>query len=144
MMERIGQLYGTPDINHWTRDKMWYGLDRIIEVLISNGKLIGIIIYKTKLSDEYKNFGIENSMEIKTLYLFDPIADSGCGNASFLLDRAKQIANQLDAKSIHVSVPEVVSESLEFFKKKGFSIKAKIEMQYIVNQFQYLLQMKLS
>ena len=121
ILERIGELYGTPDINHWTRDKMWYGLDRVIEVLISNGKLIGNFIYKTKLSDEYSDFGIENSMEIKSLYLFDPVTHGGCGHASFLLDRAKEIADQLGAKSIHVTVPEAVPESLEFFKKGGFN-----------------------
>jgi hypothetical protein len=32
LFEKIGYLYGTPDVNHWTRDKMWHGSDRITEV----------------------------------------------------------------------------------------------------------------
>ena len=143
MIERIGKFYGTPDINHWTRDKKWHGLDRVIEVLLSNDKLNGILIYKTKLSNEYSDFGIENSMEMKTLNLFDPEAHSGCGHASFLLDKAKEIAKQLSAKSIHGTVPEAVSESLEFFKKKGFSIKAKLKIRNKVDEFEFLLQLKL-
>jgi hypothetical protein len=32
LFEKIGYLYGIPDVNHWTRDKKWYGSDRITEV----------------------------------------------------------------------------------------------------------------
>ncbi len=54
LFEKIGYLYGTPNVNHWTRDKMWYGSYRITEVLVVEDKPVGILVYKTKLSNEYK------------------------------------------------------------------------------------------
>jgi hypothetical protein len=45
MLENIGHLYGTPEVNHWTKNKMWYGSDRITEVLVVEDKPVGILVY---------------------------------------------------------------------------------------------------
>lgn len=140
MLERIGQLYGYPDVNFWTRDKMWFKSDRIVEVLMIDDKMVGNLIYKTDLSNEYESYGITNSLEMKSLYLFDAETNSGKGYATILFNRILQISKQYKALSIHTTVSEEVPESLAFFIKKGFQIKGELPIQFKPNLKQYLIQ----
>ncbi|KAJ6644333.1 hypothetical protein Bhyg_09300 [Pseudolycoriella hygida] len=140
MIERIGFLYGCEDVNYWTRDKMWFNNDRILEVLMINDEMVGNLIYKTELSNEFQCHGIVNSLEVKSLYLFNADKNSGKGFGSLLFNRMMEISDKYQAKSIHVTVSEEVPDSLEFFRKKGFVSKAELPIRFKPNCKQYLLQ----
>lgn len=141
MIERIGHLYGFEDVNHWTRDKMWFKNDRIVEVLMINDEMVGNLIYKTKLSNEFECHGIVNSLEVKSLYLFDADNNSGKGFGTLLFNRMMEISEEYQTKSIHVTVSEEVPESLEFFRTKGFASKVELPIKFKPNVNQHLMQL---
>ncbi len=95
-------------------EKIGKGYDRLCEGLFIDKKLTGLIVYKKKLVDK--------GLEVKTLTLLDPTADSGHGFGSILLQRAEQIARQRKAESIILTVSSTKPEALTFFQKKGFAI----------------------
>ncbi len=133
-------MYGYEDVNYWTREKMWFNNDRIVEVLMIHGEMVGNLIYKTKLSNEYECHGIVNSLEVKSLYLFDADKNSGKGFGTQLFKRMLEISEEYHAKSIHVTVSEEVPESMEFFRKKGFVEKAELPIIFKPNVKQHLMQ----
>jgi L-amino acid N-acyltransferase YncA len=140
ILEKIGHLYGTPEVNHWTRNKMWYGSDRITEVLVVEDKPVGILVYKTKLSNEYKEYGIENSLEMKSMFVFNVEKNGGLGYGSRLFKRILQVSREYNATSIHCTVSEEVPETMAFLKKKGFVVKGKFPIQYKKGFNEYLFQ----
>ena len=110
-------------------EKIRVGEDRRCEVLYCNEQVEGILVYKSKNSDEYSDFGISNALELKTLILTQK---SNKFSGLFVSILYKQIG--LAALEYHSSciVSTVSSEKAEAFnvaKKLGFikvhSLKGK-------------------
>lgn len=140
LQKRIGELYGDETVNYWTRKKMWYKKDRIVLVLKIDGRMVGNLIYKTELSSEYEQYGIVNSLEVKSLYLFDADENSGKGYGTLLFEKLMEVYEKSGADSIHVTVSEKVEDSEKFFLKKGFVKKTELQIPFKPNVKQYLMQ----
>lgn len=140
LLKRIGELYGDETDNYWTREKMWYKEDRIVLVLMIDDRMVGNLIYKTELSNEYEQYGIVNSLEVKSLYLFDADKNSGKGYGTLLFEKLMEVYEKSGADSIHVTVSEKVEDSEKFFLRKGFVKKAELPIPFKQNVNQYLMQ----
>jgi GNAT superfamily N-acetyltransferase len=106
--------------------KIKEGTDRKCKLLYHLDQPVGVIVYKTALSNEYEAYGIKNSLELKTLFVIDAKNNSGKGIGKQLVDKVIKIARKLHASSIHVTVNEKVEESTVFFKKNRFVILASL------------------
>jgi ribosomal protein S18 acetylase RimI-like enzyme len=113
--------------------------DRHCELLILDNEIIGILVYKLKLTDEFKNYYLTQSFEIKTLALINPEKTGGRGYGSLLLQRAAQIAINKEAKSLLVTVSTGKPEVLSFFINAGFKVINVFVNQYKVGLNEYLL-----
>ncbi|MEM1312589.1 MAG: GNAT family N-acetyltransferase [Patescibacteria group bacterium] len=110
--------------------KIKKGEDRTCKILLAD-KEVGLLIYKTELSEEYSNYSIYGALEIKTLIVVDPDKNSGRGYGSRLLQEAFDYAKSLNAESVVVTVSSRKPESLEFFQKKGFDQVTHFADKYI-------------
>lgn len=113
--------------------------DRTCEMLFEDDKEVGLIVFKNQLSNEYANLLINNSMEIKTLFVIEPEKNSGRGIASLLLLHIVANALQLEADSLLVTVSTGKPESKKFFLDKEFRIKEVIKNKYVHGYDEYLL-----
>ncbi len=131
-------LYGSQED---ALSKIALGKDRACYLLYENDSPVGIIAYKTVLSDEFAAFKIDRSIEIKSLFVVDSGNNSGRGLGSRLLDRIVQGVKGLALKpdSFHVTVSASKGESLNFFMGKGFRIRHTWEGKYKTNMIEYLL-----
>ena len=116
-------------------------MDRTSEVLFSseNQNELGIIVYKKALSNEFSGIGFSNTFEIKTLFVIDPLKNSGKKNASKLLKHIAKKAVDQDAKSIFVTVSSAKPETLAFFLAHGFRIAEKRKSLYVEGLDEYFL-----
>lgn len=132
----IEPLYGSqePALSKIQADK-----DRKCRLLYDNETAVGVVVYKTKTSNEYGNHGIWNSLEIKTLCLTKPKEQSGRGYGSELLKKVDEAAREMCATSIHVTVNEQAQTSLNFFQKKGFKIVHTFESPHLKNKKEFIL-----
>lgn len=119
--------------------KIFRGLDRTGELLLENGTPAGILVYKNKPTNEFKDFGIENSTEIKTLMLIDPERSSGRGLGSHLMNRVDEVAISSKAFGEHVTVSGNKEDSMSFFKKKGFETVLIWKDIYVHNSDEHLM-----
>jgi L-amino acid N-acyltransferase YncA len=103
---------------------------------------VGILVYKTKGSNEFANLGVENSLEIKTLFVINSEKNSGKGIGSDLLKRVENKAREELFPSVHVTVSETKKDSLHFFSKKGFQIVQTWDGKYVENTKEHLLNKK--
>jgi GNAT superfamily N-acetyltransferase len=115
--------------------------DRICFLQFVNDSAVGVLVFKTTTSDEYADLGIKNSIEIKSLFLYDPAKNSGLGYASNLL---KKLFRELEMRQIaysgiHVTVSADVPDSLAFFLKKGFFEVHRWKGRYIPDVDEILL-----
>jgi WD40 repeat protein len=122
IFERIlTPLYGSQEE---ALKKIDLGQDRLCYLLYENENPVGVIAFKTLLSNEFAQYDITDSVEIKSLFLIDPERNSGKGLGGMLL---KKVADEVERlclpyKSFHVTVSESKQDSLFFFRKKGFRI----------------------
>lgn len=112
----IKPLYGCQEA---ALKKIQASTDRKCEILFDGKDAVGLVVYKTLLSNE---FDLKKSLEIKTLCLLKPKEKSGKGYGSLLLSNVVKAAKVLKAENIHVTVNTQVQTSLQFFTKKGFKI----------------------
>lgn len=117
------------------------GLDRKCFLLYEGKQAVGVLQFKTILSDEFSDLGVSRSIEIKSLFVDHSVNNSGRGLGSALVDKLKEEVDQLGLKhlGIHVTVSETKKESLMFFQKKGFEIAHKWQDRYIKGTAEYLL-----
>lgn len=97
--KRIAPIYG--DQKKALRQIEADSSDRTLEVLHLNqppddgvrqiqAEIDGVLLYKNAPTDEYRQYGLANSLEVKTLCLL-PDAPNGRGGGSYLMDRAMQV-----------------------------------------------------
>ena len=115
--------------------KLFTGRDRKGRLACINDSPCGLIVYKLQPTDEYADVGVSNSLEIKSLFLIDAEKHSGKG----LLQYVTQKANATKANTLHVTVSELVPESLRFFYRNGFRLVRDFPGKYIENVTEHLL-----
>jgi WD40 repeat protein len=115
--------------------------DRKAFLLYEGESPVGVLVFKTVLSSEFSEFGIKDSIEIKSLFVDQSVHNSGKGLGSALIDKLKEEVAKLNVphKGIHVTVSETKEESLLFFKKKGFQIVHAWKERYKKGVTEYLL-----
>lgn len=103
--------------------KIEKGKDRVCELLQTNSmKDVGLVVYKTVLSNEFSQAHIYNALEIKTLFVINPAKNSGKGIATLVLEHVAKVAIGLNAHGIVMTVSSEKPESLIFALKRGFRI----------------------
>jgi hypothetical protein len=112
----IGPIYGNQKS---AIAKIKEGQDRTCEVMLKYDNPIGIIVYKSKLQNEY---GLENALELKTLFLLNPHKNSGQGYGSRLFQRIDEIAEAMGANIIYCTASSKVQNSINCALKNGFKI----------------------
>ncbi len=117
------------------------GFDRKCFLLYEGKQAVGVLQFKTVLSDEFEEFGASKSIEIKSLFVDHSVNNSGRGLGSTLVDKLKEEVDKLGLEhlGIHVTVSETKKESLMFFQKKGFEIVHKWQDRYLPGVAEYLL-----
>ena len=115
--------------------------DRHCYLLCNEEFPAGILMFKTVLTNEFAEYGITNSVEIKSLFVDNAAQNSGRGLGSCLIDKLKEEVSRLalGENGIHVTVSETKEDSLAFFKKKNFSIVHAWKDRYLPGVTEYLL-----
>lgn len=108
----IASIYGSQER---ALNKIGQGSDRLCEMLYDGREPKALIVYKKELNER-------KALELKTLIVLNPRADSGKGYGSFLISRIVEIAKMRLAQFIEVSVSSQKPEVLAFFQKKAFVI----------------------
>lgn len=141
--EVLEPLYGPQES---ALKKIAEGKDRKCFLLHAGETPVGVLAFKTFLSKEFEEYGIKNSIEIKSLFVVDADQNSGRGIGSALLAKALEEIEKLkvDAQAIHVTVSETKKESLQFFLKKGFVRKYFCVNRYAKNIKEHVLACKLT
>lgn len=117
------------------------GLDRKCFLLYESEVPVGVLVFKTVLSNEFDQYGVRDSIEIKSLFLDQSVNNSGRGLGSTLLDKLQEEVRKLGFAdhALHVTVSETKGESLFFFRKKGFLVTHAWEGKYQKGVIEYLL-----
>ncbi len=126
-LNTIEPLYGSQE---HAIQKIAAAKDRICIVLTQGTDLIGFIVFKKTLTNEFRKFGLHNFLETKTLALVNPESMSGKRYGSLLLLCLAKEAIERSAHGIFVTVSSGKPEAYEFFKKNGFKIIKKIKNLY--------------
>ena len=122
---QLEPLYGSQDN---ALDKIFNIRDRAANVIINDiGSIAGVLVYKNNPVDEH---GLVNALEIKTLMLINPEENGGRGYGAMLLREAEDVALNISAQSIMVTVAADKPESQSFFMKHGFSVWGEINDAY--------------
>ena len=116
--------------------------DRQCLVLVENGSPVAILVYKAKPTSEFSRYNIENSLEVKTFMLINP--DSADSERHFmkLYSKVVEIAKQIHASGIHVTVSEKVTWTMSFLKKMGFKICRYWKDKYVQGLTECMLCMQ--
>ena len=131
-------LYGSQES---ALKKIEEGTDRKCYLLCEKIAPVGVIVFKTCLSNEFAEHKIEKSIEIKSLFVVDAEKNSGRGIGTKLLNKIIEEAEKLklNHESFHVTVSETKTESLTFFKQKKFNIVHAWKDLYKKGVTEYLL-----
>ncbi len=113
-------------------------IDRTCEIMFKYDNPVGLIVYKNKLQNEY---GLENALELKSLFLLNPIKNSGQGYGSKLFQRVESIANTMGTNTIYCTASSRVENSIKCAIKNGYEIVRILEKKK--NNILYLLTKKL-
>jgi len=113
--------------------------DRKCIVLVENGSPVAILVYKVKPTSEFSRYDIENCLEVKTFMLINPDSKDSEGHFVKLYSKVVDIAKQIHASGIHVTVSEKVTWTMSFLKKMGFNIYRNWKDKYVQGVTEYLL-----
>ena len=98
---------------------------------------------KTIVNNEFFDVGVNNTIEIKALFVIDPEIRKGKGYGSKLYQEALKIANQTGADNLAVTISCNKTESLAFFTRKDFEIRKDMPDKYIQGKTEYLIIKKI-
>ena len=115
-------------------EKIFVTQDRECMVLVNqNSKIIGLVVYKKVITNEY---GL-NGIEIKTLVVY-PSTERRQGYGSMLLNSVIEYGKIIGASWIWTSVSESASEAQSFFTNKGFkAVHTKVNSH--LNEDEYVM-----
>ncbi len=100
------------------------GLDRVCEVMLKYDNPVGLVVYKKKLQNEY---GLKNALELKSLFLFNPVKNSRQGYGSRLFKKIDEIARDMGTNLIYCTASSKVSNSIQCAVKNGYEIERILE-----------------
>lgn len=121
-------------------EKILNTTDRICRLAYADETPCGVVVFKTKLSNEFVEEGITESLEVKSLFLIDAANNSGKGYGQELIEYVLENAKAMEAKSIHLTVSENVPESLRFFQKHSFECVKVMNGKYLEGKNEFLLK----
>ena len=101
-------------------EKIKIGFDRECEIFFVKDVPKGIIVYKSKLQNE---FGLRDAFELKTLLLFDRLNDKGLGKELFL--RANFVAKNMGAKYIFCTISDKNPNLFNSLQRDGWHVLKK-------------------
>lgn len=114
--------------------------DRTCFLLYDGNNPVGVLQFKNAPTDEFAEFGVTNSIEIKSLFVNQSQSNSGRGLGSMLIGKLFEEVRKLPPHGgIHVTVSEDKQESLLFFQKKGFRIVHTWDGRYHKGKKEHLL-----
>jgi len=116
--------------------------DRKCLVLVENGSPVAILVYKVKPTSEFSRYDIENSLEVKTFMLINPGSKDSEGHFVQLYSKVVDIAKQIHASGIHVTVSEKVTWTMSFLKQMGFKIRRHWKDKYVQGVTECMLFMQ--
>jgi hypothetical protein len=116
-------------------------VDRKCFLLYEETVAVGVLVFKTFLSNEFEKLGITDSIEIKSLFVDKPTQNSGRGLGGVLIDKVQEEVAKLNLrhKSLHVTVSETKKDSLSFFIVKDFQFIHRWPGKYQPGVIEYLL-----
>ncbi len=124
----IAPLYGDQKS---ALEKIASAQDRLSYMLLNQeSDALGVVIFKSQLSQEFESLGINNAIELKTLFVVNANKNSGVGLGSQLFSQCLNYAQLVNAQNIVVTVSEEKDESLKFFERKGFQRVNALEGKY--------------
>lgn len=136
----IKPLYGNQDE---AIRKIQHAFDRTCRLLVDGKEekstLAGILVYKNEPTNEFSYLGAENALEIKTLFITNQSAYGGQGLGSRLMHKVDKVAKDAKFNSIVVTVSSKVTQSLEFFQRKGFVTAQIIQDKYQVGASEHIM-----
>lgn len=134
----IKPLYGPQED---ALNKIGQAKDRACYMLYEGNRPVGVIVFKTELSNEFASSNIHDSIEIKSLFVVDSTSNSGRGLGTTLLNKIIEEGEKLKINhaGFHVTVSETKQESLTFFQRKGFRIADEWRGKYKDATTEYLL-----
>lgn len=108
-------------------------------------QIVGILVYKSEPVQEFSSYGVQDALELKTLFVVNAGTQSGRGLGTTLVNRIIEVAQDVKFKAIVVTVSDEKQESQAFFKKKGFVEIASFNGKYKegVNEYIYAYRMPL-
>jgi hypothetical protein len=130
--KRIQPLYGDQTS---ALSKVQTGEDRECIILFHEGHPSGILVYKTALTQEFAEFGLKKSLEVKTFFVSTPRKGLGTQLFKYLL---KTVTTR-QAPFFHLTVSEEKPESLAFFEKRRGQIKHIWYGRYTEENKEYLV-----
>jgi hypothetical protein len=101
-----------------------------VDIQEMNNKIynpLGILVYKNLPQNEYS---LQNILEIKSLFLFNPETNSGKGIAKTFLNYLNTSTDTNIFSGLFVTVSEDKPESIKFFEKNGFKRINQIQDKY--------------
>lgn len=101
-------------------EKIRIGEDRKCQVLFCNGRSEGILVYKTENSDEFKDFGVSNALELKTLILNRKSKKFSGLFISILYKQIALAALENNSSCIFSTVSSEREDAFKVAKKLGF------------------------
>ncbi len=140
MNKHISPIYGDQKSSI---EKILTATDRKCLLMYDEQTPVGLLVFKTIPSQEYENYDITNSLEIKTFVLINPEQQSRKGYGKMMFEKLLQLASQdYSVNSIHVCVWEQRIDSLNFFKKNNFEQVTKLRSEFRENDDEILLRRK--
>lgn len=134
--ETIEPVYGNQDV---FLEKILSGKDRESKLLFKNTNILGFIIYKNKLSNEYIKFNISNGLEIKTFLLFSENKKLNGLYSAYLFREVAAAAVEKGAKCLFGTVSEKKELHMKFFHNLGFQEIAKFPDFYEKGVYEKLI-----
>lgn len=120
-------------------EKIRIGEDRKCKLLFLDEQIHGILVYKTKNSDEFKGLGAPKALEIKTLMLIRESKKYSGYMVASLYKEAALAAIENKAKCIVATVSSALNASYNISKKFGFYIAHSWQNKISKNVDEFLI-----
>lgn len=125
-LERIVQPKYGPQQN--LLERITTGKEVACRLLFQGDNPLGVLAYKKKLSNKYKEVGVEESLAIKSMFLTKPRVTGQQNLQVLLLDKAIDVARKLSAQSLHITVREDDELSYPFLLQQKFTVVKTSEL----------------
>jgi len=112
--------------------------DRLAYLLVNEEKVLGVLVYKNTVTQEFALLGVDDAIELKTLFVVDAKTNSGIRLGTQLFNKCLEYAKSVKAGYIVVTVSEEKPESIKFFERKGFKKIDAMPNKYKVGVTEYI------